>query len=191
MTDLHPDKLAELKIAFWASLTNANAGMKWLDYDSMEEMISAAWEGFEEPAANTIEALQAAVSALEIIKDIQNGVIGDQQARLDIVTEPAVSRVKRGQYNGLIEIMRVQLRVWEGSEPLECQAEYAEAFRGLSILQGALDRIIDALAGGTVSKTAFDGHAVCIDFETAEEAIALFEALFSTDEGANSNVRTT
>ncbi len=40
-----------VKVAFWASLTNANAGMRWLDPDSMEEMIDAAWVGFADPLA--------------------------------------------------------------------------------------------------------------------------------------------
>jgi hypothetical protein len=43
-----------LKIAFEASLTNANARMKYLDHDSMDEIIEAAWVGFEEPALATL-----------------------------------------------------------------------------------------------------------------------------------------
>jgi hypothetical protein len=45
-----PEELERLKIAFATSLMNANAGMRWLDHDSMDEMIEAAWVGFQEPA---------------------------------------------------------------------------------------------------------------------------------------------
>jgi hypothetical protein len=44
------DSIAAIKVAFWASLMNANAGFKYLDYDSMDEIASRAWEGFEPPA---------------------------------------------------------------------------------------------------------------------------------------------
>ena len=56
MTTSVSDALVErLKVAFAASLMNANAGMRWLDYDSMGEMIESAWVGFEDAA---IAALQ-------------------------------------------------------------------------------------------------------------------------------------
>ena len=51
------DMVERAKVAFWASLTNANAVMKWLDHDSMEEMISAAWVGFEGPLDSAIAAI--------------------------------------------------------------------------------------------------------------------------------------
>ena len=46
-------ELERLKVGFATSLMNANAGMRWLDHDSMDEMIMAAWVGFE-PIARSL-----------------------------------------------------------------------------------------------------------------------------------------
>lgn len=43
-----------LKIAFWASIQNANGDHKYLDYDSLDEIISAAWTGFEDAALSAL-----------------------------------------------------------------------------------------------------------------------------------------
>src|SRR5690349_13702199 len=93
-TEMGIETLVErLKIAFWASLTNANAGMKWLDYDSMEEMISAAWVGFEQPAiaasTRTPEAVDVLVEALDMAAGAIEGAVGvyDQSIPLDTPEE--------------------------------------------------------------------------------------------------------
>jgi hypothetical protein len=62
MTEDKEKLVKRLKVAFCASLMNANAGMKWLDHDSMDEIISAAWVGFEEPALSALEAIATPVS---------------------------------------------------------------------------------------------------------------------------------
>ena len=54
-----PELVEKLKVAFAASLMNANAGAKWLDHDSMDEMVVAAWVGFEEPATSALSAIGA------------------------------------------------------------------------------------------------------------------------------------
>lgn len=63
--DKQRTELEGLKTAFVASLTNANAGMRWLDHDSMDEMIEAAWVGFEQPAADAIQSLLSRVEEAE------------------------------------------------------------------------------------------------------------------------------
>lgn len=52
------DVVEQLKVAFWASFTNANAGMAYLDHDSMDEMIEAAWTGFDPPARAALQQVQ-------------------------------------------------------------------------------------------------------------------------------------
>jgi len=44
-----PADVEAIKVAFWASIMNANAGFKYLDYDSLDQIITRAWEGFEQP----------------------------------------------------------------------------------------------------------------------------------------------
>lgn len=54
-----------LRVAFAASLMNANAGMRWLDHDSMSEMIDAAWVGFEDATADIPARLDEAERVVE------------------------------------------------------------------------------------------------------------------------------
>lgn len=76
-TELEP--LEKVKIAFATSLMNANAGMRWLDHDSMDEMVEAAWAGFEQPAKEAIEALLIRIEDLELVADLALGWLGEQE----------------------------------------------------------------------------------------------------------------
>lgn len=59
------EAVEKLKIAFWASLANANAVSGMVDYDSMDMMIEAAWQGFEEPATAALTSLPTRDTAIE------------------------------------------------------------------------------------------------------------------------------
>lgn len=58
--------IEQLKLILARSLMNANAGVKWLDDDSMDEMIEAAWVGFEEPARAAYAALSTPSNQAEL-----------------------------------------------------------------------------------------------------------------------------
>lgn len=57
-----------------------------------------------------------------------------------------------------------------------------EAMHSASVIDEGL---LEALRGGTLSVTSFDGHAVRIDFETRAEADAFAEALANQRSGSN------
>lgn len=63
VSQLDRDAMEALKTAFWASIMNANEHFKYLDYDSLDEIISRAWVGFEPPALEKVSAHRIAAEA--------------------------------------------------------------------------------------------------------------------------------
>lgn len=86
----HNELIERLKLAFWASLSNANAIKKWLDHDSMDEMISAAWIGFEEPARQALDHTpsisdpmhEAHIASVKVRKVLPRPISGDDVERV-------------------------------------------------------------------------------------------------------------
>ena len=62
----------KVKVAFWSSFMNANCGFKYLDYDSADQIVTRAWEGFEQPFKEA--ALYPSVITPEVVEAAARGM---------------------------------------------------------------------------------------------------------------------